>query len=86
VPSLRKYLRIRRDNLIDNRLFERSFDYVFCRNVLMYFHEDTRAQVIRRLTSNLKEAGLVFFGHSETGLPVPVELRREAMSAFRRDR
>jgi chemotaxis protein methyltransferase CheR len=63
---LKKYFITKRINLIDNIKFEKQFDYIFCRNVLMYFNKDTQKKVINMLINNLKDYGYLFVGHSES--------------------
>ena len=43
-----------------------QFDLIFCRNVLIYFTAEGRADVIERLTSRLAPGGLLFVGHAES--------------------
>jgi chemotaxis protein methyltransferase CheR len=47
---------------------------IFCRNVLIYFDQETQAKVIGRLIERLSPDGYLFLGHSETisgmGLPL----------------
>lgn len=53
------------------------YDFVFCRNVLMYF-EPLRAQaVVGRITHSLVQGGCLFLGHAETlrGLSEAYQLR-----------
>lgn len=42
-----------------------ALDVIFCRNVLMYFHDTTRAAVIRRLWRALRVGGWLIVGASE---------------------
>lgn len=42
------------------------FDAVFCRNVLIYFSEQTRRAVVARLAEQLSADGYLFLGHAET--------------------
>ncbi len=64
--ALRKYFIVKKINLIDDVRFEENFDYIFCRNVLIYFNLDTQRRVLDVLTSNLKDLGYLFVGHSES--------------------
>jgi chemotaxis protein methyltransferase CheR len=41
------------------------FDIIFCRNVLIYFDDDTKQLIVDRLLRHLEPAGLFFVGHSE---------------------
>ncbi len=42
------------------------FDVVFLRNVLIYFNQETKTQIVRRVLSQLRSGGHFFIGHSET--------------------
>ena len=41
------------------------FDFVFCRNVMIYFDAPTQRRVLERIHGVLKPGGLLFAGHSE---------------------
>lgn len=43
-----------------------QFDFIFLRNILIYFNMDTKRQIVNRVVSTLKPGGLFFIGHSET--------------------
>ncbi|CAG1064920.1 Chemotaxis protein methyltransferase 1 [uncultured bacterium] len=45
---------------------EKDFDVIFCRNVLIYFDEQTQKKVIERFEKALAPGGYLFLGHSET--------------------
>ncbi len=55
-------------NLIDRMKMRSmvSFDFVFCRNVLIYFDEQTTKQVVGFLYDSLNKGGFIFLGHSES--------------------
>jgi chemotaxis protein methyltransferase WspC len=44
------------------------YDFVFCRNVLIYFDRETQQTALRALDSVLAENGTLFVGPAETGL------------------
>ncbi len=51
----------------DPELFRpRSYDVIFCRNVLMYFTPEQRHGALQRLTSALVPGGYLFLGSAET--------------------
>jgi chemotaxis protein methyltransferase WspC len=60
---------------LDPHAFER-FDFLFCRNVLIYFDPETQSAALRVLDALLAEGGVMFVGPAETGL-----LMREGMSS-----
>jgi chemotaxis protein methyltransferase CheR len=43
-----------------------QFDIVFLRNVMIYFSNDTKQQVVNRVAAALKPNGYFFVGHSES--------------------
>lgn len=43
-----------------------SFDVIFCRNVAIYFDAKTKASLINRFHSILKDGGWLYVGHSES--------------------
>jgi chemotaxis protein methyltransferase WspC len=44
------------------------YDFIFCRNVLIYFHRDAQDSAIHLLDGRLAEGGTIFVGPAETGL------------------
>ncbi len=42
-----------------------KFDFIFCRNVLIYFDHATQDQILRKFISFLKPHGYLIVGHSE---------------------
>ncbi len=43
-----------------------KFDLIFCRNVLIYFDDDSRARTTKRLLQHLEPEGYFFVGHAES--------------------
>ena len=41
------------------------FDFVFCRNVMIYFDAPTQRKVLERTHAQMKPGGLLYVGHSE---------------------
>jgi chemotaxis protein methyltransferase CheR len=66
-PELQSMIEFRQLNL-NHPSYEvhGAFDLIFCRNVLIYFNQETKAAVIDRLIRHLAPGGLLFLGHSET--------------------
>ncbi len=42
------------------------FDFIFCRNVLIYFDRETKQRLVERYAGLLREGGCLFIGHSES--------------------
>ncbi|MBJ9676410.1 CheR family methyltransferase [Burkholderia gladioli] len=91
---IRDCVRFRRANLLElggpgQAADEGRYDFIFCRNVLIYFDRQAQERALRALDARLAEDGLLFVGPAETGV-----VMRQAMSsakiplafAFRRTR
>ncbi|MBT9487414.1 MAG: chemotaxis protein CheR [Rubrivivax sp.] len=66
-PELAKLLDFRPFNLMApswSALGE-AFDFVFCRNVMIYFDNPTQRKVLERMHAAMKPGGLLYVGHSE---------------------
>jgi chemotaxis protein methyltransferase CheR len=42
------------------------FDVIFLRNVLIYFENDAKAEIVRRVLTQLKPTGVLYTGHAES--------------------
>jgi chemotaxis protein methyltransferase CheR len=56
----------RRLNLMEPFPFHHPFDLIFCRNVMIYFDQETKNRLIAKFYEILKPGGYLFIGHSET--------------------
>lgn len=64
-PSVVKEIAFRRFNLMNEFPFNKPFQIVFCRNVMIYFDQATRDALIERLHHHIEPNGFLFVGHSE---------------------
>ena len=65
-PELHRVVRFARVNLhADSYPILGVFDLIFCRNVLIYFDQDSKVKVIGGILRHLSPSGLLFVGHSE---------------------
>lgn len=64
-PNIRNHVGFQRANLLDGRISQGPFDLIFCRNVMIYFDEESRKKLLNRLYRLLKPGGYLFLGHTE---------------------
>ena len=64
--TLRDTVVYRHLNLMDNWPIEGPLDFIFCRNVMIYFDKPTQGSLIRRFWDLLDSGGILFTGHSES--------------------
>ena len=65
-PELKKFISFKQLNLLSNWPMKGSFDFIFCRNVVIYFDKSTQAVLFDRFAQQLDPSGHLFIGHSET--------------------
>ena len=65
-PAARRLIRFARLNLMEPWPFSGPFDFIFCRNVMIYFDKPTQQTLVNRFWDCLEEGGLLFTGHSES--------------------
>lgn len=57
----------RRLNLMDKVFpFKKNFHVIFCRNVMIYFSEQTKMELANKFFENTEPGGYLFIGHSES--------------------
>jgi chemotaxis protein methyltransferase CheR len=69
--ALRRMVDFRVFNLLDSYGWLDDLDFVFCRNVLMYFDRAAKASVLERMADTLAPDGLLLLGETETTEPLP---------------
>jgi len=67
---LRRMVDFRVFNLLDSYGWLDDLDFVFCRNVLMYFDRAAKASVLERIADTLAPDGLLLLGEAETTEPL----------------
>jgi chemotaxis protein methyltransferase CheR len=64
VDAIRSRVAFREMNLLEDR-FERGFDLIVCRNVMIYFSDETKQTLFERLHDSLLPGGVLFLGGAE---------------------
>lgn len=84
VEALRRNITFRVHNLLADP-FERSFDLIVCRNVVIYFTQEVKERLYRQFHEALRPGGVLFVGGTEV-IPQPQALGFEpfGISFYRR--
>ncbi len=65
--KLKKYITFRKINLVqDEYPIASELDVIFCRNVFIYFNQETRCRILENFHKHLRVGGYLFLGYSET--------------------
>jgi chemotaxis protein methyltransferase CheR len=67
-PDIKKFVTFNKMNLYDDTkmVFMKSFDFIFCANVLIYFDLASKSKVVQHFYNNLQPYGYFFVGQSES--------------------
>jgi chemotaxis protein methyltransferase CheR len=82
--SLRSHVSFRQVNLNTALPELGKFDMVFLRNVMIYFNNDTKREVVARVISTLKPGGYFCVGHSESLNDISTAVRMVAPSIYQK--
>jgi chemotaxis protein methyltransferase CheR len=73
-PRLRKMISFTQMNLA-SPVYVGRMDLIFCMNVLIYFSDQRRREVVQRFFDSLEPGGYLFLGHSESLSKMPVKFQ-----------
>jgi chemotaxis protein methyltransferase CheR len=68
--NIRSMVKFKEFNLLDDTAVLGQFDIVFCRNVLIYFDQQTKSEVLSRISSVMPSDGFLYLGGAETVLGI----------------
>jgi chemotaxis protein methyltransferase CheR len=83
--DVQQLISFRRLNLMELWPFKGPFDAVFCRNVMIYFDNATKTNLVERFTKMVKPGGWLYLGHSETLIGSHPGLRLVGRTVYRRE-
>jgi chemotaxis protein methyltransferase CheR len=83
VPEVRRLIEYRTLNLIAIGRLDRVFDFIFCRNVMIYFDQAVQQRVVSMLERHLAPGGHLFISHSESLSSIAHKMRWVAPAVYR---
>lgn len=67
IDEIKNKITYRKFNLMNSKYpFKRKFQTIFCRNVMIYFDDETRTNLVKRFYDSSEKGAYLFIGHSET--------------------
>jgi len=86
LPALTQKVNFFNLNLLNSAsCVQEKFDVVFLRNVLIYFDNDTKQQVLEQLCSKIRPGGYLLIGHAESLRNMALPLQQEQPSRYRHE-
>jgi chemotaxis protein methyltransferase CheR len=82
--SLQSLVTFKSLNLFGHWPFSGPFDIIFCRNVIIYFNDENKRLVVKRLWEKLSLGGTLFLGHSESLAGGVVGAEHTGKTAYRK--
>ncbi len=82
--SVKDLISFKQLNLLGDWPMKGPFDFIFCRNVIIYFSEKSKSELIERFAKILRPGGILFLGHSETILGQHPNLQIFEKTSYRR--
>ena len=74
-------------NLMDQVFpFKRKFHCIFCRNVMIYFDQETKIELVRKFYQHTEPGGYLFIGHSETIPKQATDYKYVMPAVYRKER
>jgi len=82
--AARDLVSFRELNLMGQWPMKGPFDIIFCRNVVIYFEEETQARIWSRYAPLLSPGGRLYIGHSErVSGPATVLFETDGLTTYR---
>jgi len=83
--ALRKKVSFHHKNLMGSCADMGQFDVIFLRNVMIYFDNETKQELVNKLITQLKPGGYFIIGHSETLNQIKTDIKMMSPSVYRKE-
>jgi len=86
VPKIRNEVIYRKFNLMDKTFpFKKKFQVIFCRNVMIYFDNKTKIDLVKKFYDSTELGGYLFIGHSESLHQNETEYKNVLPAVYRKE-
>jgi chemotaxis protein methyltransferase CheR len=85
-PELQQIIRFKQLNLMKEWPMKGHFDFIFCRNVLIYFDRETKMMLTRKYVEMLASKAWLFIGHSESLNQLSSDFELVACTTYRKNK
>lgn len=82
--EVQSYVSYGKHNLVTGRPPRDAYDVIFCRNVMIYFDNETKQKVVNDMFNALKPGGYFIFGQSESVIGLDTQFKTIAPSIYQR--
>jgi len=87
IPKIRNEVIYRKFNLMDKCYpFKKKFHVIFCRNVMIYFDNKTKVELVKKFYDSTEPGGYLFIGHSESLSRNETEYKYIMPAVYRKER
>ncbi|KXG43635.1 protein-glutamate O-methyltransferase CheR [Tepidibacillus infernus] len=80
IPEIKNKIKFRKHNLLSDP-FDKNFDLIICRNVMIYFTEEAKNHLYQKFSQALKPGGVLFVGSTEQ-IFNPAQYQLETIDTF----
>ena len=84
--ELQQIIQFKQLNLMKEWPMKCQFDFIFCRNVLIYFDRETKATLAKRYAGMLASESWLFIGHSESLNQLSSDFALVACTTYRKNK
>lgn len=71
-------------NLMDEINFKKEFDLIVCRNVMIYFDDETKSKLCRKFYNATAQGGYLYIGHAENA-PDDMPYKKLVTAVYRKE-
>jgi chemotaxis protein methyltransferase CheR len=83
--EVRELITFKQLNLMHEWPMKGPFDFIFCRNVVIYFNKETQKKLFKRFADLSVDKGYLFIGHSESLFKVSTQYKLIGNTIYQKD-